>query len=121
MAEVTRRSSVYHEPVVRHDLLIQRKTTMKIARIVKTRDGMRAECARFAVAFCDRTNQLGEFMCILSRYEPSKLGSANRGHFSVRRVGHRVLWSRFQKDTDSYVVTRCLNNPLGACRTPECS
>ena len=64
MAEVTRRSSLYHMPGARHSLLIHRNVTMRKAKTVKTRDGMRADCARFAVAFCDRTNQLGECMCI---------------------------------------------------------
>lgn len=66
IADVTRRSSLYHVPGARHSLLVHRNVTMREARTVKTRDGMGADCARFAVAFSDKMNQLGECMCILS-------------------------------------------------------
>jgi hypothetical protein len=66
IADVTRRSSLYHVPGARHSLLVHRNVIMRKARTVKMRDGMGADCARFTVASSDKTNQLGECMCILS-------------------------------------------------------
>lgn len=65
-AAVTTTSSTCHVRGARRVLLYHRSTTMSRARVVNKTAGIRADCWRFAVASCERTNQLGECMPIVS-------------------------------------------------------
>ena len=66
-ASVNKTSSKCHVPGLRRILLYHRSIMTSSARMVSTRAGSKADSPRFAVAFWDRTNQLGDFVGIMSQ------------------------------------------------------